>query len=115
DRQTREALTDLLDALGYSSASAADGRDALGYLERHDLPDLILMDLRMPEMSGWNFRIQLQRSPMLCRIPVVVFSATPALEAQARALKVNDHLRKPLDPERLIDLLRRYCHAPGPA
>ena len=111
DAHVRESLTELLEAHGYSAASAADGRDALDYLERHAPPDLILLDLKMPHMNGWNFRLQLERSPLLSGIPVVLLSGSRSLEAQALALNVDGHLHKPVDSKRLLAIVERYCPA----
>ena len=58
DADTRESMRRLLEQCGYSTMCAADGREALSLLN-DELPCLILLDLRMPEMDGWQFRQQL--------------------------------------------------------
>jgi two-component system, chemotaxis family, chemotaxis protein CheY len=109
DPVTRESLGDLLEAVGYRVRSAADGLDALGYLRRDGLPRLILCDLMMPRMNGWVFRLEQQHDPELSGIPTVMVSGKEDPEPAASYLAANDHLAKPLDPERLFTIIRRYC------
>src|SRR5947209_13870316 len=68
DAATRTAMTLVLEGTGYRVASASDGREALDYLQRSERPDLILLDLMMPRMDGWQFRDQQWRSPALASI-----------------------------------------------
>ncbi|HKI31347.1 MAG TPA: response regulator [Gemmataceae bacterium] len=98
DWQTRYALRMALEAAGYAVREAANGEDALRLLQREPLPDVILLDMVMPVMNGWEFRQQQAREPLLANIPVVVFSA--AYEAAPRAaesLGVARVLFKPVD------------------
>jgi len=60
---------------GYDTASAHDGADALAYLHTHALPDAILLDLRMPNVDGWQFLAEKQREAGLAAIPVVIWSS----------------------------------------
>jgi len=106
---TREALGDLLGALGYCVADAADGMEALEYLHSHDRPDLILCDLVMPRMNGWVFRIEQQRDPALAGIPVVFLSGVHDARSAAEYLRAANHLEKPIDPELLCAILRQYA------
>jgi len=74
DRDIRELLVELLGGEGYLVSSAADGRQAL--LEAHaHRPDVILLDLMMPVMDGWQFRAAQLEDPDLAGVPVVVISA----------------------------------------
>jgi CheY-like chemotaxis protein len=74
DRDIRELLVELLGGEGYLVSSAADGRQAL--LEAHaHRPDVILLDLMMPVMDGWQFRAAQLEDPDLAEVPVVVISA----------------------------------------
>lgn len=109
DPVTRESLGDLLEAVGYRVRSAADGMDALSYLRRDGRPQLILCDLMMPRMNGWVFRIEQQHDPALAAIPTVMVSGKEDPEPAASYLSAADHLEKPLDPERLFSIIRRYC------
>lgn len=98
DWQTRYALTLALEAGGYQVREAADGESALRQLRQGRPPDVILLDMVMPVMNGWEFRARQAADPELAGIPVVVFSA--AYEAAPRAaasLGVARVLAKPVD------------------
>jgi DNA-binding response OmpR family regulator len=107
DPDLREMMAQLLSLEGFCAETAANGRDALEYLSRGDIPEVILLDLMMPVMDGWEFRRQQQRDPALAGLPVVVLSA---LDASRGANLGAAYLKKPLDFDRLLDLVRRYCH-----
>jgi CheY-like chemotaxis protein len=103
DWQTRYALRMALEAAGYAVREATDGADALAQLRQGPPPDLILLDMVMPVMNGWEFRREQASDPALARVPVVVFSA--AYESAPRAaesLGVVRVLQKPLDCEEAL-------------
>ncbi len=107
---TREALSLLLQAAGYTTAEAEDGRSALAYLHSHPLPRLILLDLMMPGMDGWEFLRERRKEPELARVAVVLFSAAGGLEASTVwALGANDVIHKPATPDDLLATAGRYC------
>jgi CheY-like chemotaxis protein len=97
----------LLEIEGFAAFTASNGREALEYLRSHECPDLILLDLMMPVMDGWEFRREQQRDGDLADVPVIVLSALD----QARAVDVEAMavLKKPLDFDRLLEMVRRYC------
>jgi CheY-like chemotaxis protein len=109
DTDLREALSEVLRDEGYSVAMAADGREALDRLRRQSLPSLILLDLTMPVMNGWQFRAEQRQDPALSGIPVVVLSAGDYRAEQMGQLGVTDYLRKPIELSRLLRLIERYC------
>lgn len=110
DPTTRIVLADRLTARGYQPIVAADGLEALAYLQATEtLPDLILLDLRMPQMNGWQFLTVQRHDPDLARIPVVLLSAGCDLERNALALKVPDYLEKPIRAAHLFAVAARYC------
>jgi len=109
DADARRGLQELLELHGYDVVTAADGAAGLTHLRRGFRPCFILLDLRMPGMDGWQFREEQMRDPDLRRIPVAVFSGDAEEEAAALELGVKLMLRKPLDVERLIDMLERHC------
>jgi CheY-like chemotaxis protein len=110
DLATQTVLADRLTARGYQPSVAANGLEALTYLHATDkLPDLILLDLRMPQMSGWQFLMVQRYDPDLARIPVVLLSAADDLSRNAVALKVPEYLEKPIRAADLLDLVERYC------
>jgi len=106
DSTTRLALKTLLEAAGYRVACAANGREALDHLRRADLPWLILTDLSMPVMNGWQFRQEQQEDPALALIPVVVLSAEGDLPRTAALLGAAGHLTKPVEFDGLLEAIR---------
>src|SRR5208283_5094195 len=76
DSDLADALAEILIMEGYRIVYASDGMAALALLAEDELPDLILLDLMMPKMSGWEFREAQLRDERLAHIPVVVLSAT---------------------------------------
>jgi CheY-like chemotaxis protein len=107
DADMREMMAHLLTLEGFKTRTAANGRDALEYLQEGDLPDLILLDLMMPIMDGWEFRRQQQKDPALARLPVIVLSALDP--SRAGDFDGAVFLTKPLDFNRLLSLVRQYC------
>jgi len=107
DADLREMMAQLLALEGFGATTAANGLEALEYLERGAKPDVILLDLMMPVMDGWEFRRQQQSDPALAGVPVIILSALD----QRRAAEVNAAavLKKPLDFDRLLELVRQYC------
>jgi CheY-like chemotaxis protein len=106
----RNSLAMLLGAQGYAVDCAAGGREALERLRSGLKPGLILLDLSMPGMDGWEFLRQKGQSPEAADVPVVVLtgagrSARPAV----RSLGADDFLQKPVEAERLLDTIDRYC------
>jgi CheY-like chemotaxis protein len=108
DEDLREMMAQLLMLEGYQAATVANGREALDYLQRAKRPNVILLDLMMPVMDGWEFQRQLEADPSLAPVPVIVLSALD----QVRAANINAaaFLKKPLDFDRLLELVRTYCH-----
>jgi CheY-like chemotaxis protein len=110
----RDVLTEILADEGYRVASVSNGMEALTYLRQHaDRPRVILMDLGMPVMTGWEFREQQLRDPELAQIPVVVMSATIDLECKAAALRVQDCLDKPIEINALLGIVEKYAPMDG--
>ncbi len=108
DFALREALCVALEAEGFRVASAGNGREALDYLRREDPPCVVLLDLMMPVMNGWEFRAEQRMDPKLARVPVVVLSAF-SRESDEELRGVELFLRKPVNLSTLLDALRPYC------
>lgn len=100
DELVRESLAIALDIEGYATVLAADGVDALLALRMGARPDVILLDLEMPIMPGWEFRDAQLRDPAIAPIPVVVISSS------LRAVKADRRLAKPFDLDLLLRTLR---------
>jgi signal transduction histidine kinase/ActR/RegA family two-component response regulator len=102
DAALRRELSEVLSSEGYSVVTASDGRQALNYLERNPAPSLILLDLMMPVMDGWEFSATVKSDKSLASIPIVVMSCLEKSEANASLLGASGVLRKPLRLEKLI-------------
>jgi CheY-like chemotaxis protein/signal transduction histidine kinase len=102
------AVTALLEPRGLDVRVARNGREALEALERGPRPDLVLMDIMMPEMDGHEAIRRIRADAAIARIPIIALTARAMADDRARALDAgaNDYLAKPVDPERLLSLLR---------
>lgn len=107
DADIRCTLTEFLEYEGYAVETARNGREALAYLRTHPSALLVLLDLMMPVMDGFQFRIEQKKTPELASIPVVVMTAHAALKPGA--IDVPDVLSKPLDLDRLVDAIERVA------
>jgi CheY-like chemotaxis protein len=83
--------------------------EALVYLREYAHPQLILLDLNMPVMTGWEFREEQQRDSALAKIPVIIISALSDLNQKVAALNVSDYLRKPIVIDTLLSKVAQYC------
>jgi len=103
---TRELLGSLLRDEGHDVSTAADGAEALEYLRGSDaLPSLILLDLVMPVMDGWEFLEARGRDPRLNGIPVVLISGQLASRETARALGLASYIEKPIAAATVIEMM----------
>ncbi len=105
DVDSTEALAELLSREGFAVDCGENGREALDYLAHSKPPCLIILDLIMPVMSGWEFRQRQQSDPRLKSLPVVVVSATGPM----KGLKANAVLQKPVDVRHLMHVVRENC------
>jgi CheY-like chemotaxis protein len=106
DPWLREAMAEVLAERGYEVACAAHGREALNELGDLPTPSVILLDLAMPVMDGWEFRAEQRRDPRLAAIPIVVLSASIGVDAHAvERLSPAATLTKPFDLERLLEAI----------
>jgi CheY-like chemotaxis protein len=112
DYDIRQVLTEILEEEGYAVLGAANGLEALELLhKRADIPKLILLDLMMPVMSGWQFVAEQRADSRLANIPIVVVSADGNLQQKATSLKADGYLRKPIEIDAVLQVVERYCRA----
>lgn len=109
DVDIRAVIRIALEAEGYTVATVGNGREALEYLRGVGIPRLILLDLMMPVMDGWQFRAVQQADPAWAGIPVVVVSADGRASQKADALGAAGGLGKPIDLDLLLDVVSRHC------
>lgn len=102
----RGMLAELLSSRGYTVGTCGNGEEAINYLSAHDPPRLILLDLMMPVMSGWELRDNMLSNPKWSNIPVAVVSA---LDEIPRTLKFVAYIGKPIDVGRLFAVVTEYC------
>jgi CheY-like chemotaxis protein len=107
DADLREMMAQLLSLEGFRAATVANGKEALQYLSTGECPEVILLDLMMPVMDGWEFRRRQRADPALSDVPVIVLSAID--QPRARDLHADVFLKKPLDFDRLLQLVHEYC------
>jgi CheY-like chemotaxis protein len=106
DPDIRESLKEVLQDEGYTVSCVANGREALEYLQKSPRPCVILLDLMMPVMDGWQFRREQKRDPLIADIPLIVITATgkrPVL------IDADELVLKPLVLGRLFEAIERYC------
>lgn len=112
DADVREMLSQFFTIEGYAVSTAQNGREALEQLHHGEQPDLILLDLMMPVMDGWQFRAEQQRDPTLASIPVVVLSAVYNARERASMLGAVDYMQKPVEFDKLIETAEHYRRVP---
>ena len=113
DEAVREGLRHLLEEEGYPAIGAADGREALALAtEPNAPPGMILLDLRMPVMDGWQFLAEWKKRKPGARCPVVLLSGLSFIQD---AVGIADFLSKPVDSARLLACVRRLYGPSGAA
>lgn len=105
--QIRESLKEALEMEGHNVSTACNGREALQLLKKIESPSLILLDLFMPVMSGYEFLIEKTDQEDIKNTPVVVVSAAGnGIEGSG----ISGFLRKPVDLDKLYAVVDRHCH-----
>jgi CheY-like chemotaxis protein len=104
DPEARKTMTGMLRSVGYDVAAAGDGQEALEELRR-TAPALILLDLMMPVMDGFEFRVRQMQDPTLARIPIIVLSGGWDVQRKAATLGAAACLQKPVDRATLLEMV----------
>lgn len=105
EQDLREMLRDALELNGYSVVTASNGQEALGKLASIKGLCLVILDLLMPVMNGWDTFQKIRERPEFASVPVVVHTSA-ASRAPAGATRV---LQKPTRFDRLLSVVREYC------
>jgi CheY-like chemotaxis protein len=110
DADIREAIAEILTDHGVSVVTASNGAEALSTLRSAaSIPRLILLDLMMPIMDGWQFRQEQRHDAQLASIPVVVLTAHGNASETAKTMEANGFLKKPLHLDSLLAVVERFC------
>jgi two-component system, chemotaxis family, chemotaxis protein CheY len=106
DPDARDAMAELLQLQGFSVLAAGNGHEALEVLKVEN-PNVVLLDLMMPVVSGWEFLRRRKAHPELARIPVIVTSAVIDRVVGAQAEGADAVLLKPINIEKLLNLVKQ--------
>jgi CheY-like chemotaxis protein len=110
DRDIRESMTEILADDGYCPLAAADGQDALERIRGLTGPPcLILLDMMMPVMDGWQFRRAQLEDRALRSIPIIVLTAHADADKIAKEVGAVGFLRKPVSVDALMATVERFC------
>lgn len=110
ERDIREAVAEVLKDEGYAVVDATDGAEALRQLRAHH-PAVVLLDLMMPGMNGWEFCAARKGDPELSSIPVIVISAL----GRVSGIEATAFLQKPFELDALVETVRRATPPEGGA
>jgi CheY-like chemotaxis protein len=99
----------VLEAAGFRVESAMNGEDGITKA-REQKPDLILLDIMMPGIDGWETLTRLKRDPATGTIPVIIFTAREHSRGHQKSAEMGaaDYFRKPFEPDELIELVERH-------
>lgn len=112
DLDVRDVMQDLLEDQGYDVVPAANGKQAIDYLtlDRQSRPDLVILDLMTPLVTGWQVLQTVRQRPALAKLPVIIISAT----STDRPTGAAAFLRKPFRLEKFFETVRHYVGAAPP-
>ena len=109
DEDIREAIHELLEESGFTVCTAVNGLDALAHLREGVRPSVILLDLMMPVMDGFQFVTEKLKNPAVADIPVLVITADGQADLKAKAIGAQGYVRKPFKPATLIEHIERIA------
>ncbi len=106
------ALSSVLERRGMKVLTASTGSEAIELLERTDDLSIVLMDIMMPEMDGYQTMRRIRENPALRRLPIVALTAKAMKGDREKCLEAgaSDYLAKPVNTEQLLSALRMWLH-----
>ena len=110
DESHRTLICDLLQEMGYQTIEARHGREALDLLEE-DIPQAVLLDLRMPVMSGWGLLEALKKMPRAKGLPIIIISAY-GFEWEAELVGASGYVSKPVDLDKVRSTVQQILGPP---
>jgi CheY-like chemotaxis protein len=113
ETSAREVIVESLTDDGIPAVGATDGADAIRVLSGSEPPCVIILDLMMPGMNGWEFHEWLRAHPVLGAVPVILLSAVRGIEQEARRLGAAGWLAKPVSYEMLRSAIEVHCNGPS--
>lgn len=112
DADLRSVEAEILGAEGFDVRTASDGIEALETIDASGTPALILLDLRMPRLNGWDLAARLRSHETLRRVPIVVVAAHFAIAEEAASIGARAWLHKPVSIDRLLSVVNRVFVGP---
>jgi CheY-like chemotaxis protein len=109
DDEIRELLAEMLADRGFLVSTARHGKDALELLRTKPHPNVLLLDLMMPVMDGWQMRAEMLADPQLAAIPVIIVSGAADVQEGSEMLKAARVLTKPVKWPVLLDSVRNHA------
>jgi CheY-like chemotaxis protein len=109
----RRELQEILRERGYSVETADNGWQAWSYLQANSPPALILLDLMMPVMDGWELHAAIKSHPVLATVPTVIVSCLDRYRIEPSLADAQGYIEKPIRTAQLFDIVQR--HVSGPA
>jgi CheY-like chemotaxis protein len=106
NKEIQDSLKSALEVEGYNVFTADNGQDGMDKLGRIPTPCMILLDLMMPVMNGWEFVEELSKDLMLSTIPVIVVSAFGDKKGTP---KTEGYIQKPIDLDALLNTVCKHC------
>src|SRR5262252_1857295 len=109
NEDNRQIIRDLLTSLGYELIEATDGMEGVAMAQSHR-PDLILMDIQLPEMDGYEATRQIRAVPELAQVPIIAVTsyALSGDEAKTREAGCDGYIAKPFSPRQLLAKVREF-------
>jgi CheY-like chemotaxis protein len=109
DPAIRDVLGEVLRRAGYEVSTATNGVEALTHMRTKGAPSLILLDLMMPVMDGWEFRREQLKDPALRSVPTIILTTVANIMAEAKLLQAAGYISKSTAYGSILEVVRAYC------